>query len=180
MDSCKTPDSKIHLDETPEVSGSVDISSAILSVTPVCLAKYILHQMYVCRQNEVVLVESFRRYFTQLQLGSTTSSQTLTAGDIWSGLLWWRDEQSWVGTSGILSYAEVCRLAELGLQEYFSMYDSGMSQDEIVCSSLKKHTTRLSQKLSERIISNPGAPGFRALITYAVSELPDTMTSNEV
>lgn len=174
MNTCK----KISENEYPTTTKPtiVTVEDAIAMVAPAFVARYVAHQARVCQQAESDIDNSLRIYLNQLESSSNGSSDGLTVGDLWSGLLWWRDEASWVGKTGVFSLAEVKQLAAFALRAYLSMRDSGSNIDEI--SKLISNDTQLpplAKRLVEGLQCDGAAPGFRAIVSYAVCQLGATI-----
>jgi hypothetical protein len=151
-------------------SALTEIKDAVAFIAPALLARFVTDQARVCHQEEGYLLDSLRRYLGDLT--STESSDALTVGDVWSGLLWWRDEASWIGRTGVLSLAEVRAMAINALQRYIAMRDEGKSNDEIASLTFSRRPIpRLAMKLASELTTNGGAPGFRAIVSYAVCNL---------
>lgn len=170
MSTCKNLTDAEQL--SPREPTTASIREAIAVVAPSFVARYVAHQARICQQAESEIDNSLRCYLSSLTSSSAGSSDGLTVGDLWSGLLWWRDEASWVGKTGIFAFAEVRQLAVNALQEYLSMRDSGKSNDEI--SQLTSRSTKLpplARMLADGITCDGAAPGFRAVVSYAVCQL---------
>ncbi|MFN4894450.1 MAG: hypothetical protein ACK5GN_10040 [Pseudomonadota bacterium] len=174
MNTCK----KIHsasVELSEEVNGDhnganpAQIKAAITFVTPAFIAKYITHQATVCLQKEADLVAGFRRYVGELE-NSNIASTDLTIGDLWSGLIWWRNESSWVGVPGVISFSEVRDLAITSIKAYLALSDAGTSNkdiSELVYTS--KYAPPLAHRIAQKLQCDGGAPGFRAIVSHAAS-----------
>jgi hypothetical protein len=155
---------------------TITVKDVIAMVAPAFVARYVTHQARVCQQAESEIDNSLRIYLNQLESSAAGSSDGLTVGDLWSGLLWWRDEASWVGKTGVFSLVEVTQLAASALRAYLSMRDSGRNSDEI--SQLISNDTQLphlARKLVDGLQCDGAAPGFRSIVSYAVCQLGATI-----
>lgn len=151
---------------------TTNLVGAITLCGPAFLAKYVLHQSRVCFQSTRDLVNSLRRYRDELEANPRGESSAFSVGDLWSGLLWWKDEASWVGKAGVLSREEVTNLVRDTLTTYLAMIDRGLSNDEIACSvSELSGSPELALRLMRGVTCDNSSPNFRAVISYAVCEM---------
>jgi hypothetical protein len=148
---------------------SAALTESILLCGPVVLARYVLEQARVCCQSESDLVASLRRYRDDLQASGHRETSAFSVGDLWTGLLWWRDEISWVGRAGVFSRSEIIEIAVGVLTKYLAMLDRGMQSKEIASELPKMDTaSNRAHELLKEINANGGTPNFRALVWCAV------------
>lgn len=171
MDSCEQfVQASLESEPVTEESSTTEaISEAIAFCGPALVAKYVCHQAKVCHQAEYDLTESLRGYCEALESGNVNDSGSFSAGDLWSGLLWWRDEASWVGRVGVLSRGEVVQLAIRSLRGYLKLLEDGLSHQEIAQSvSEDCGAPPLALRLVRELVCDGEAPGFRAVVSHAV------------
>ena len=145
------------------------IAEAISFCGPALVAKYVCHQSTVCHQAESDLAQSLRGYCNELVSGKADDSGCFSTGDLWSGLLWWRDELSWVGKVGVFSREQVVQIAIGALRGYLDMLEAGLSHEEIIQSvSEARGAPPLALRLIRELVCDDEAPGFRAVVSYAV------------
>lgn len=174
MNICKKLE-QVEVNSAPESVGSAtreEIAEAISFCGPALVAKYVCHQAKVCHQAERDITDSLRSYCNTLESGNINDSGNFSAGDLWSGLLWWRDEASWVGRAGVLSREKVVQLAIGSLRGYLDLLEEGLSQEQIAQSiSEKRGAPPLALRLIRELVCDGEAPGFRAVVSHAVCRL---------
>ena len=159
----QTPTAKVsRRDEKPTPK---ELYTAVRAIGPTLLKRYVAHQAVVCKQAEADLNRSLRSYLFSLTGEQVGETQSFSVGDLWSGLIWWRDEASWVGVVGVFSLGDVKALAIEILSEYLSSETAGTNHVELH-SSLKYG---LAERLFSAVTSDHSAPGLRAVVARAAS-----------
>jgi len=148
------------------------VAATLAYALPAFIAKYVTHQAQVCQQQESEIVTGLRRYIEVLETPDGKGADTLSVGDLWSGLLWWRDERSWIGRVGFFTRTQITGLAAGGLRGYLSMLDAGMSDVEISASVTNgENAPELAKRLLAELTCDSSAPGLRAIVSHAVCRL---------
>ena len=118
--------------QSNERPSSKELASAITAIGPTLLTRYVCHQARVCNQTETDLNHSLEIYLKSLLDSSETESDnSFSVGDLWSGLIWWRDEASWVGRVGVFSLSDVKLMAQEILKSYLLNVERGINQKEL-------------------------------------------------
>jgi hypothetical protein len=153
------------------------IRSLLRLCGPALLARYVLHQARICHQSVDDLARSLQRYRDALQASPSGEVAWFGIGDLWSGLLWWRDEATWVGRTGVLTRDDVQELVLDTLNEYVRRLEEGASHDQIAnsisgeCGAPAEALRLMSELTADGGTGEFRAPGFRALVSYVVCEL---------
>lgn len=141
-----------------------NLRDSIIEIGPALLTRYVEHQADVCQQSKDELNRSLKIYLTALETDQTEQADAFNVGDLWSGLIWWKDEASWVGKTGILSLSAVTEIAIKILKDYLAGTATGGG-------SCPKDASAMAINLFGELTKNGAAPGLRTIISHAVSEL---------
>jgi hypothetical protein len=140
------------------------LRDSIIEIGPALLTRYVEHQADVCQQSKDYLNRSLKIYLAALETGQTEQPDAFNIGDLWSGLIWWKDEASWVGKTGIFSLSAVTEIAIRVLKDYLA----GTATGDASC---PKDASVIAIDLFNELTKNGAAPGLRAIISYAAKDL---------
>jgi hypothetical protein len=142
-----------------------ELTAAITAIGPTLLKRYISHQAGVCNQTETDLNRSLELYLISLDSPQTEQESSFSVGDLWSGLIWWRDEASWVGRVGVFSLSDVKLMAQEIIKSYLLNVKQGNNQEGLPDSLAKS----LSGRLFLELTADNEAPGLRTIISRCAS-----------
>jgi len=142
-----------------------ELAAAITAIGPTLLKRYISHQARVCNQTEADLNRSLELYLKGLDSPLTEQESSFSVGDLWSGLIWWRDEASWVGRVGVFSLSDVKLMAREILESYLINVKRGINQETLPDSLARG----LNAQLFSELTADNEAPGLRAILSRCAS-----------
>jgi hypothetical protein len=142
-----------------------EIAAAITAIGPTLLKRYISHQARVCCQTEADLNRSLELYLKGLDSSQTEHESSFGVGDLWSGLIWWRDEASWIGRVGVFSLSDVKLMAQEIIKSYLLNLQRGINQETLPDSM----SSSLNLQLFSVLIADNEAPGLRAILSRCAS-----------
>jgi len=142
-----------------------ELAAVITAIGPTLLKRYISHQTRVCNQAETDLNRSLELFLISLDSPQTEQESSFGVGDLWSGLIWWRDEASWVGRVGVFSLSDVKLMAQEIIKSYLLNVKQGNNQERLPDSLAKS----LSGRLFLELTADNEAPGLRTIISRCAS-----------
>jgi hypothetical protein len=175
LGSSNEPSTDVAEQNPAEVVGSQhaeDLRSILRLCGPAFLARFVLHQASVCRQSEHDLATSLQRYRESLSVRDSKELESFGLGDIWSGLLWWKNDSSWIGQAGVLTRDDVQQRVIETLDGYLAQLANGASNEEIAHSvSEDTGASPLALRVMRELSCDHAAPGFQAVVSFIVCEL---------